>query len=93
MPASAKQFLPFIEEKFPRLAKQYRDWYTKNGYAPEEYRKKASERVARIRQKFGFASRPWEGDRPAAPQLQLSLGWDPGAVSGEVQGIRSCSAG
>lgn len=93
MPASAKQFLPFIEEKFPRLAKQYREWYTKNGYAPEEYRKKASERVARIRQKFGFASRPWEGDRPAAPQAQLSLGWDAGAVSGEVQGIRSCSAG
>jgi len=93
MPASAKQFLPFIEEKFPRLAKQYREWYTKNGYAPEEYRKKASERVARIRQRFGFASRPWEGDRPAAPQAQLSLGWDAAAVSVEVQGMRSCSAG
>jgi DNA repair photolyase len=93
MPASAKQFLPFIEEKFPRLAKQYREWYAKNGYAPEEYRKKASDRVARIRQKFGFASRPWEGDRPSAPQAQLSLGWDAGAVSGEVHGRRSCSAG
>jgi hypothetical protein len=93
MPSSAKQFLPFIEEKFPRLAKQYRDWYTKNGYAPEEYRKKASERVARIRQKFGFSLRPWEGDRPSALQAQLSLGWDAGAVSGEVHGIRSCSAG
>jgi DNA repair photolyase len=93
MPASAKQFLPFIEEKFPRLAKQYREWYTKNGYAPEDYRKKASERVARIRQKFGFASRPWEGERPSAPQAQLSLGWDAGAISGELQGIRSCSAG
>jgi DNA repair photolyase len=85
MPASAKQFLPFIEEKFPRLAKQYRDWYTKNGYAPEDYRRKASERLARIRQKFGFASRPWEGDRPSAPQSQLSLGWDAGALSGELQ--------
>jgi len=93
MPASAKQFLPFIEEKFPRLAKQYREWYAKNGYAPEEYRKKASDRVARIRQKFGFASRPWESDRPSAPQAQLSLGWDAGAVSGEVHGRRSCSAG
>jgi DNA repair photolyase len=93
MPASAKQFLPFIEEKFPRLAKQYREWYAKNGYAPEEYRKKASERVARIRQKFGFASRPWEGDRPSAPQAQLSLGWDAGAVSGEAQGMRSCANG
>jgi hypothetical protein len=93
MPASAKQFLPFIEEKFPRLAKQYREWYTKNAYAPEEYRKKVSERVARIRQKFGFATRPWEGDRPSAPKAQLSLGWDAGAVSVELQGMRSCSAG
>jgi DNA repair photolyase len=93
MPASARQFLPFIEEKFPRLAKQYREWYTKNGYAPEEYRKKVSERVARIRQKFGFATRPWEGERPTAPHAQLSLGWDTGAVSGEVLGMRSSSAG
>src|SRR5467141_4082300 len=90
MPASAKQFLPFIEEKFPRLAKQYREWYTKNGYAREAYRKKVSERVTRIRQKFGFATRPWEGERPSAPQAQLSLGWDARVVSGELQGIRSC---
>jgi len=88
MPSSAKQFLPFIEEKFPRLAKQYRDWYTKNGYAPEEYRKKASERVARIRQRFGFATRPWEGERPSAPQSQLSLGWDAGKVAGDLVACR-----
>jgi len=93
MPASAKQFLPFIAEKFPRLANQYREWYTKNSYAPEDYRKKASDRVARIRQKFGFASRPWEGERPNAPQAQLSLGWDAGALNGELQGMRSCSTG
>ena len=93
MPASARQFLPFIEQKFPRLAKQYREWYTKNGYAPEEYRKKTSERVARIRQRFGFASRPWEGERPAFVQTQLSLGWDASAISGELHEIRSCAAG
>ena len=84
MPASARQFLPFIEQKFPKLAKQYREWYGKNGYAPELYRKKASERVLRIRQKFGFSSRPWEGDRPSIGQIQLSL---------DLQGIRSCEAG
>src|ERR1700757_4756492 len=93
MPASAKQFLPFIEEKFPRLGKEYREWYTQNGYAPEEYRRKVSERVARIRQKFAFASRPWEGERPSAPQAQLSLGWEAGAASEKMRGIRSCSAG
>jgi len=92
MPASARQFLPFIEAKFPRLAKQYREWYTKNGYAPEAYRKQASERVARIRQKFAFAIRPWEGERPAFAQTQLSLGWDAGAIIGELHGMRSCAA-
>src|SRR6266403_5247140 len=29
MPSSAKQFLPFVREKFPRLAKQYEQWYAK----------------------------------------------------------------
>ena len=84
MPASARQFLPFIEQKFPKLAKQYREWYGKNGYAPELYRKKASERVLRIRQKFGFSSRPWEGDRPSIGQTQLSF---------DLPGMRSCEAG
>ena len=93
MPASAKQFLPFMREKFPKLAKQYEQWYAKNGYAPEEYRQKVSERVRRIREKFGFASRPWEGMRPIMPRAQMSLGWDAGAISGELQGERSCTMG
>jgi DNA repair photolyase len=92
MPASAKTFLPFIRTKFPKLAKQYGQWYAKNGYAPEDYRKKASERVRRIRQKYGFSVRPWEGDRPKSKAPQLKLAWD-GAVSTELQSMRSCSAG
>src|SRR5260370_31335256 len=78
MPSSAKQFLPFVREKFPRLAKQYEQWYAKNGYAPEEYRKKASERVARIRQKFGFASRPWVEAKGKVRCSQMTLSWDTG---------------
>jgi DNA repair photolyase len=76
MPSSAKQFLPFVREKFPRLAKQYEQWYAKNGYAPEEYRRAASERVARIREKYGFRSRPWVDKKHTTPCSQLSLGWD-----------------
>ena len=76
MPSSAKQFLPFVREKFPRLAKQYEQWYAKNGYAPEEYRRAASERVARIREKHGFRSRPWVDKKHTTPCSQLSLGWD-----------------
>lgn len=74
MPSSAKQFLPFVREKFPRLAKRYEEWYSKNGYAPEAYRKKMSERVARIRQVNGFGSRPWEErERQMVRRSQLPL--------------------
>jgi DNA repair photolyase len=93
MPSSAREFLPFVKEKFPRLAQQYEDWYRKNGYAPEEYRRKASERVLRIRKKLGFASRPWEGWRPNVGRAQLSLGWDAGEISAELQRAKSCAAG
>jgi DNA repair photolyase len=91
MPASAKQFLPFVREKFPRLAKQYERWYSKNGYAPEEYRRKASERVARIRQKFGFRTRPWVEKKHTTPYAQLSLTWEAAAVAEQVERVESCS--
>src|ERR1700731_281131 len=91
MPSSAKQFLPFVQEKFPRLAKQYKQWYAKNGYAPEEYRRKASERVARIREKYGFRSRPWVEKRHTTPCSQLSLGWD--AAAQKMEPTQSCAAG
>src|SRR5690348_12925967 len=84
MPSSAKQFLPFVGEKFPRLAKQYQQWFAKNGYAPEEYRRKASERVARIREKYGFRSRPWVKKTHSARCAQLPLSWDAAAVEQEI---------
>lgn len=76
MPSSAKQFLPFIRERFPKLAKQYEEWYAHNGYAPEEYRKQISKRLAKIRQEYGFVSRPWEERKQKSrnPQLSLSMG-------------------
>src|SRR5438445_1810323 len=82
MPSSAKQFLPFVREKFPRLAKQYEQWFAKNGYAPEEYRRKASERVARIREKYGFRSRPWVEMTRSTGCRQLSLTWNASALTG-----------
>jgi DNA repair photolyase len=93
MPSSARQFLPFVREKFPRLARQYEQWYAKNGYAPEEYRKKMAERVARIKQKLGFGLRPQHETQRVLPRAQLKLGWDAAAVSGELQRMRSCAAG
>ena len=91
MPASAKQFLPFIRKKFPKLSKQYEQWYAKNNYAPEDYRQKVSERVRQIRGKLGFAARPWEGMRASMPPAQMSLGWDSGAISQELNRSPACS--
>src|SRR5450432_2926713 len=93
MPASAKTFLPFMREKFPKLAKQYDQWYGKNAYAPEDYRKQASERVLRIRQKYGFAKRPWEGDRPKFQRPQMNLPWESTPTENGAQAMRSCANG
>lgn len=76
MPSSAKQFLPFIREKFPRLTKQYAEWYANEAYAPEKYRKLIAERVARLKLKYGFDSRPQRDTQRTNPCAQMKLGWD-----------------
>jgi DNA repair photolyase len=93
MPSSAKTFLPFIREKFPRLAKQYEEWYAKEAYAPEEYRKKIADRVARIKHKYGFSSRPMDETRRPVPRAQLKLGWDAPAIATQLSSLRSCATG
>jgi len=54
MPSAQKKFFPFLEEKFPRLLKQYRKWYARRAYAPEAYRKEISARMHRLRAKYGY---------------------------------------
>jgi DNA repair photolyase len=93
MPSSAKQFLPFVREKFPRLARQYQQWYAKNGYAPEQYRRKAAERVARLRRKYGFESRPWVQINQKLTCSQMSLSWDAEIVAPRMDSATSLAAG
>lgn len=75
MPASLKEFLPFLKEKFPKLAKRYGAWYGRYGNAPEDYRKEIAEQVQRLRSKYGLGSRPHRtGTQPwHSPQLQLTF--------------------
>lgn len=73
-PSSAKQFLPFLREKFPRLAGRYEQWFVRNGDMPESYRTALSHRVLKIRQKHGLAARLWEEKEREMPCAQLSLG-------------------
>ena len=84
MPSSARQFFPFLRAKFPRLVQQYEKWFGKTGYAPEEYRRRIAERVARIRQTYGFRSRPLTEKKHSTPCMQMSLGWDAQAVAQQV---------
>jgi DNA repair photolyase len=74
MPSAQKQFLPFLEAKFPKLARRYRDWYSREAYAPEEYRQEISARVAALRKKYGLGVRPMDPGRPQKIESQLSLG-------------------
>src|SRR5580704_17635804 len=76
MPASRKQFFPFLAEKFPRLARQYEEWYARSGYAPESYRAEIAERFADLRRKYKLETRPEPPQRAAkqaAEQLSLAL--------------------
>ncbi len=77
MPASRKQFMPFLERKFPRLSQRYQKWYERAGYAPEKYRQEIAERVAKLRRKYKLGARPENKAprrAPASPQLSLDLG-------------------
>jgi DNA repair photolyase len=58
MPSAREQFFPFLEEKFPRLTRQYREWYERTGYAPESYRVEIRKRVAALRTKYSLAAGP-----------------------------------
>jgi DNA repair photolyase len=75
MPSSLGVFLPFLEEEFPKLARRYREWYTRNAYAPETYRKEISERFAALRAKYGLGSRPATPLRDSEGRPQMELTW------------------
>jgi DNA repair photolyase len=93
MPSSQKQFLPFLDAKFPKLARRYRGWFSHSGYAPEGYRKEISARVAALRRKYGLAARPVESTPPGQQAPQLSFCLELGPAPGTLQrGTGACAA-
>jgi DNA repair photolyase len=72
---SAKQFMPAIRAKFPRLAKQYEEWFVRNGKAPEEYRDALTRRLTEIRRRLGYSERPFVDIRRPVASAQMSLAW------------------
>jgi DNA repair photolyase len=74
MPSAQKQFLPFLDAKFPKLARRYREWFSHSTNAPETYRKEISARVSGLRKKYNLGVRPMDPGRPTEAARQLSLG-------------------
>ena len=79
MPSSFREFLPFLEEKFPRLVGRYQAWYGRSGNAPENYRREIAARVEALRRKYGLGSRPQKPGTQSWRSPQLELAWDNGA--------------
>ena len=73
--ASLKHFLDVIAAQFPKLLKQYQEWYLRYGNAPADYRAEISARVKRLREKYGLESRPQTGSAKSwrSPQMKLNL--------------------
>jgi DNA repair photolyase len=84
-PASWKTMITFLDQKFPRLARQYREWYRGYGNAPDEYRKKISALFQSLREKHGIKTRPFKppempGAARRASQMQFDLASAPDAM-------------
>jgi DNA repair photolyase len=75
MPAAQKQFLPFLEAKFPKLVPRYREWFTRSNYAPEAYSREISARVAALRKKYNLGTRSMEPEQKRKNAPQMTLGF------------------
>jgi DNA repair photolyase len=53
-PCSAAMFLPFLEANFPRLVEGYRKRYASRAFLSTAYRKRLSQLMAHLRQKYGI---------------------------------------
>ena len=76
MPSAQKQFLPFLDAKFPKLTRRYRELFGHSNYVPESYRQEISARVAALRKKYHLGVRPIEPAQASEDEPQLSLGLD-----------------
>jgi DNA repair photolyase len=53
-PCSAAVFMPFLEKEFPRLVESYRERFKDRAFISTPYRKRLSQLMARLRQKYGI---------------------------------------
>jgi len=56
-PCARKAFFPMLEEKFPHLARRYRERYERSAYLRGAYPEMLAERVRSVREEFGLVKR------------------------------------
>ena len=71
-PSAMKQFMPFLEEEFPRLVKQYRKLYAHSAYLNGDYKEHMTKLLAGLRARYGLKGNHGEPP-PAARYPQLAL--------------------
>jgi DNA repair photolyase len=71
-PSAMKQFMPFLEEEFPRLAKHYRKLYAHSAYLNGDYKVRMTKLLAELRARYGLEGNHGEPP-PAARHPQMAL--------------------
>ena len=76
-PCSAAVFLPFLEKEFPHLVEPYRQRFADRAFLPNAYRKRISELMAKLRNKYRIVNAYDRYSRETHPAVesieQLSL--------------------
>jgi DNA repair photolyase len=73
-PCARQVFLPFVEERFPLLARRYKERYERSAYLRGAYPERIQERIARIRQRYGLDRSPSRPEPELWPRnAQLAL--------------------
>jgi DNA repair photolyase len=71
-PSAMKQFIPFLEDEFPRLVKHYRKLYAHSAYLKGEYKDRITKFLAELRTRYGLEGNYGEPP-PAVRHPQLAL--------------------
>jgi DNA repair photolyase len=76
-PCSAAVFLPFLEQQFPHLVKSYHERFDSRAFLPQAYRRRISQLMARLREKYQIGNTFGRDSRRSHPipaiEEQLAL--------------------
>jgi len=81
-PCSAKVFLPFLQEHFPRLVPLYEKRYSRRAFVSPAYNRRITDLVAKFRAKYGIASEDSRRETSARLPASLNRGAQMGLFDG-----------